>query len=699
MNRRTFLFHLQNNLCVNRKLSSLLLFPCKFLSLFRAVTKVAVFSILFSLLSFPVLAGTISLKWDPVADSDLAGYKIYYGTAPGSYHSSKKVGRVTSYTLEGLSECTRYYLVVSAYDTSGNESAFSNEVNGMPRPIVLNVAPFSAEKGRRLTVMTNGHDFEDGAILKTDDLGITIHSTSFITCNQLYSDITITETALEGLHDFTVENPDGIQGSGIGVFEVEPVIFPEVISSTPSDGQEDIPADVQPEIEFSESIDEGTVSSDTIMLIDSNGGAVAQTSDSPLLRRRGRRIVIITPLDKLEAGSTYKIKVIGGVGGIKDLAGHAMDGDFIQQNGFTVIDTAPPVLSAVSASDVLTTSADINWNSDEPADSLVEYKPRDSSYFRQTEIDLEMVTAHKVSLIGLEPDTLYDYHVTSRDGSGNSSTSEPDKSFQTDPSPFSYLYIEAEEGELVEPLKVGTEDNPPAFLDKYLYTPRSSGYNDDLSIGKGSYEFYAPSDGFYRLWIRIYAPFSNHTSFWVRVNSGEADIVASSFYGSWEWVQGPSYYLGEGLHLLELIYRDGQVRADRMIFTDDTDFTPVESPGSDRTSPSPVQYFSASPDKTTISLSWTNPPEADFQKTIIRYRADGISPKHPEDGFPVCGKQGEPLSSDGCLHEGLKHKETYYYSAFAVDGDRNISEESTSSASTSDAPPGPPQNNKRSDTK
>ena len=27
-------------------------------------------------------AGTVSLAWDPVADSDLAGYRVYYGTSP-----------------------------------------------------------------------------------------------------------------------------------------------------------------------------------------------------------------------------------------------------------------------------------------------------------------------------------------------------------------------------------------------------------------------------------------------------------------------------------------------------------------------------------------------------------------------------------------------------------------------------------------
>src|SRR5436190_1454855 len=73
-----------------------------------------------------------TLAWDAVTAANLSGYRIYYGTAPGTYLQSAgqglNVGNVTTYTVTGLSSGTRYYFAVVAYDTSSNESTYSNEV-------------------------------------------------------------------------------------------------------------------------------------------------------------------------------------------------------------------------------------------------------------------------------------------------------------------------------------------------------------------------------------------------------------------------------------------------------------------------------------------------------------------------------------------------------------------------------------------
>jgi hypothetical protein len=61
--------------------------------------------------------------------NDLAGHNVYYGTASGNYSQSIDTGNTTTYTVANLADGLTYYFAVTAYDTSGNESEFSDEVS------------------------------------------------------------------------------------------------------------------------------------------------------------------------------------------------------------------------------------------------------------------------------------------------------------------------------------------------------------------------------------------------------------------------------------------------------------------------------------------------------------------------------------------------------------------------------------------
>jgi hypothetical protein len=74
-------------------------------------------------------SNTASLTWNSVTSTNLAGYKVYVGTSSGLYGSSINVGNVISYTVTNLGVGTTYYFTVTAYNTSGVESGFSNEVS------------------------------------------------------------------------------------------------------------------------------------------------------------------------------------------------------------------------------------------------------------------------------------------------------------------------------------------------------------------------------------------------------------------------------------------------------------------------------------------------------------------------------------------------------------------------------------------
>ena len=74
------------------------------------------------------MAADVSLAWDASTSPNIASYKIYYGVNSGTYTTTIPIGNQTTYTLTGIPNGT-YYFAVTAVDSSGNESGFSNEVS------------------------------------------------------------------------------------------------------------------------------------------------------------------------------------------------------------------------------------------------------------------------------------------------------------------------------------------------------------------------------------------------------------------------------------------------------------------------------------------------------------------------------------------------------------------------------------------
>jgi hypothetical protein len=85
-----------------------------------------VFWCLFSSLSW---AYTAVLEWNPNSEPDLAGYIVYYGKGSRSYDNFVDVGNSTNCSVSGLESGVTYYFAVTAYDTDGLESSFSDETS------------------------------------------------------------------------------------------------------------------------------------------------------------------------------------------------------------------------------------------------------------------------------------------------------------------------------------------------------------------------------------------------------------------------------------------------------------------------------------------------------------------------------------------------------------------------------------------
>src|SRR5439155_24465867 len=85
-------------------------------------------------------------------------------------------------------------------------------------------------------------------------------------------------------------------------------------------------------------------------------------------------------------------------------------------------DTTPPVISSVSAFNITSAAATITWATNEASDSQVDYGLT-TAYGSTTPLNTTLVTAHAVTLTGLQATTPYHYRDKSRDAASNLATS------------------------------------------------------------------------------------------------------------------------------------------------------------------------------------------------------------------------------------------------------------------------------------
>jgi len=102
-------------------------------------------------------AQSVTLAWGPVTNSDLAGYKVYYGPASHVYTNIVTFGNVTNATVSGLVEGATYYFAASALGTAGGESALSDEVSyTVPIITVLPQVQFRVTPTRQFILTVTG---------------------------------------------------------------------------------------------------------------------------------------------------------------------------------------------------------------------------------------------------------------------------------------------------------------------------------------------------------------------------------------------------------------------------------------------------------------------------------------------------------------------------------------------------------------
>jgi hypothetical protein len=137
-----------------------------------------VICIMIGVIASNALAAQATLAWNPNTESDLAGYRVHYGTASGSYSVHTDVHNATTHTVTGLTAGQTYYFAATAYDASGNESVYSNPVsyavptaNGAPTTPATPTGASSALVNTAITFSTSATDPNGNSLLYRYDWG------------------------------------------------------------------------------------------------------------------------------------------------------------------------------------------------------------------------------------------------------------------------------------------------------------------------------------------------------------------------------------------------------------------------------------------------------------------------------------------------------------------------------------------------
>ena len=187
-----------------------------------------------------VFAQTVTLRWDPNSEPDLAGYIVQYGTQSGNPSTSIDVGNVTSRQISGLQAGRTYYFRVRAYNESAQQSPPSSEVSyTVPQsgtrlqPVIGSVSPNSGPTGGGTVITVRGSNFDSGARVNIGNVAAT--NVQRISSSELRA---TTPAQSAGTYRVQVVNGGGLSASLYNAFTYSSTsgLQPVIYSVSPASG-------------------------------------------------------------------------------------------------------------------------------------------------------------------------------------------------------------------------------------------------------------------------------------------------------------------------------------------------------------------------------------------------------------------------------------------------------------------------------
>ncbi len=416
-------------------------------------------------------------------------------------------------------------------------------------------------------------------------------------------------------------------------------------------------------------------------------------------------------LSGLAPGTTYHYQVRStGLG-----TPEAISGD----HTFTTPDSTPPTISNVAATLIAGTSVRIVWDTNEDANSRVDYGTTVS--YGSNSTSGTMVNTHAIDLSGLSPNTTYHYRVTSADASNNTASSS-DFTFttaDTTPPTISNIVVDA-----ITETSARANWATDELADSTVRFGLTNAYGSSVTSGSMVANHQLTLNGLaagtlYHFSVsstdaagngatstdQTFTTLSDNTP---PANVSNLVVTAGDTQNVLSWTNpadidfagvriqrstaahpatpssGTNVYNGPGTTITDT----GLVNGTRYYYTafayDNSGNFATGAIGSgtpfDVTPPSPVSNFTVTAGDAQNALAWSNPLISDFSQVRVQRSATGF-PANPGEGTTIYSG-----TAQNYLDTGLVNGTTYYYSIFARDTSGNFS----GPAQASGTPVGPP---------
>lgn len=595
-------------------------------------------------------SANVTVAWDESQDSEVTGYKIYYGTSSKNYQYSVDVQNNTSCTISGLNEGTTYYFAATGYTDTNFESNYSKELSHTipntppPPPTAVDtdgddvldedeIGTYGTDPNK---IDTDGDGMNDGEELAfwgenwnndSDGDGL-INLVDPDSDNDGYNDGTSPPSSGQAPTieigkvmidhnwtriDFKKSFIDPIViASPLSLNDADPAVVR--IRTTESTGFEIRVQewDYLDGIHASETVgfivmERGTYALEDGTLIEAGSFETHQVSTfSPVSFVQNFQVppVVITGIASFNevdavSGRIRKITTEGfeycmqeqesnqkkhlketisyiswepsaglfkglkyEVGKTADAVRHNFHSIQFQQ-GF---DTQPIFLADIQTGDGMDTA---NIRQKDLNASIAEIKINEEQS-KNEEI------RHTTEIVGYISLILID--------------SDPDE-----PNPESAkIWLEAESGYLSPPMELAEDDN--ASNGEYIFTRNGNGYNADpgSNTGYAEYTFQVPFAGDYVIWGRVLSADGGSNSFYVFMDNAEYGIWDTQISSAWHWEQvvsrsftGPVItHLEAGEYTLVIKHREQLSKIDRILITNDMNYTPEGTSGNNPPQPS-----------------------------------------------------------------------------------------------------------------